>query len=206
MTNVFEEITAISSAIIGASLVTLIVFLGIAAARARTAADRLGEKAQQAFDDLKPVLDDLRPLLYDLRPLVEQGKAISEDVAGIAKSIRGNVEAVSDTVTAANEKVRDALAATEERLAEFDALLDVVQGEAENLFVSTASAVRGVRGGAASLGRRRGTDLASAEAEGSAAKRDAQDEEVGDDRIDEGSAAESPAPRIRSRARRPRAS
>src|SRR5215813_6594199 len=155
MPNIFEEITAISSAIIGASLVALIVFLVVAAARARTAGKRFEEKLQQAVDDLKPLLDDLRPLLYDLRPLVERGKAISEDVASIANTIRENVDSVGDTVTAANERVRAALVATEERLAEFDALVSVVQEEAEDIFVSTAAAVRGVRGGAASLRQRR---------------------------------------------------
>ena len=55
MPNIFEEITAISSAIIGASLVALIVFLLVAAARARTAGKRFEEKLQQAVDDLKPL-------------------------------------------------------------------------------------------------------------------------------------------------------
>ncbi|HEV8449100.1 MAG TPA: hypothetical protein VGQ44_19870 [Gemmatimonadaceae bacterium] len=206
MPNVFEEITAISSAIIGASLVTLIVLLIIGAARARTAGKRFEEKLQQAVDDLKPLLDDLRPLLYDLRPLVERGKAISEDVASIARTVRENVDQVGDTVTAANDRVRAALEATEERLAEFDALISVVQGEAEDIFVSTAAAVRGVRGGAASLRRRRGTNLASVEAEDDAANDESSDKEEGDDGIDERPEKESPAPRLRPRAPRPRAS
>jgi hypothetical protein len=193
MNPIFEEITAISTAVIGVSLVVLIVMLVVGAVRTRKAGTRLEQMVQRTLDDL--------------RPLIERGKAISDDVSAMTKSIRGDVAAVSDTVTAANEKVRAALVATEERLAELDAFLNVVQTEAEDLFVSTASAVRGVRGGAASLRRHRGTDLASAEAEGDAVDSDAQDEEVGDDdQIDRGSAAESPAPRIRSRARRPRAS
>jgi len=198
MTNVFEQITAISTAIIGVSLVTLIVLLIIGAVRTRAAGKRFEQLLQRTFDDLKPV--------------IERSKAISQDLSAVTTSIRGDVAAVSETVASANEKVRAALTATEERVAEFNALLDVIQDEAEDLFVSTAAAVRGVRGGAASLGRRRGTDLASERPEGdSAARREAkdedEDEEEDDDRqIDRGPAAESPTPRIRSGARRPRAS
>ena len=46
---------------------------------------------------------------------------------------------------------------------EFNALLAVVQEEAEDLFVSTASTVRGVRRGAAAFRDRGGMDLASDE-------------------------------------------
>jgi uncharacterized protein YoxC len=208
-TSIFEEITAISSAIIGASLVALIVFLLVAAARARTAGKRFEDKLQQAVDDLKPLLGDLKPLIYDLRPLIERGKVISEDVAAMTRSIRGNVTAVSETVMAVNEQALTALAAAEERLAEFDALISVVQSEAEDIFVSTASAVRGVRGGAASLGRRRGTNLASVEADDAASGGEAHDEKEADgDAIDQRRAEEAaePAPRIRPRAPRPRAS
>ncbi len=195
MTDIFQQITAISTAVIGVSLVVLIVLIVVAAARARSAGKRLEQVLQRTLDDL--------------RPLIERSKVISEDVSAMTHSIRGDVAAVSETVTAANERVRAALAATEERLAEFDALLSVVQNEAEDIFISTAAAVRGVGRGAASLGRRRGTNLASVEAEDAAAGGDAQDEEEGHrDAIDEGRDEEvqEPAPRIRPRAPRPRAS
>jgi uncharacterized protein YoxC len=192
MTNVFEEITAISTAIIGVALVGLIVLLLMVVGRARAAGKRLEQLIQRTMDDLQPV--------------IARGKEISANLSAVTNSIRGDVEAVSDTVASANESVRAALAATEERLGEFNALLNVVQDEAENLFVSTAAAVRGVRGGAASLSRRRGTDLASVEHEGDAAHGDADEEETEDDQVDEGPATESPAPRIRPRPRHPRAS
>lgn len=207
MPNVFEEITAISTAVIGVSLVVLIVMLLVASFRARHAGKRLEQLVQRAFDDFKPVVQRVQTTLDDLKPVIERGKEISRDVSAMTNSIRGDVAAVSETVSSANDKVRAALEATEERLAEFNALLDVVQNEAEDLFVSTAAAVRGVGLGAASLGRRRGTDLASKDEDG-VADRDAADEEKrdADQDDDDESAAESPAPRVRSRARRPRAS
>ncbi len=39
----------------------------------------------------------------------------------------------------------------EERIDEFNALMEVVQGEAESTFLDTASAVRGVKAGARRL-------------------------------------------------------
>jgi uncharacterized protein YoxC len=195
MTDIFQQITAISTAIIGVSLVVLIVLIVVAVARTRAAGKRLEQMFQRTLDDL--------------RPLIDRSKAISEDVSAMTHSIRGDVAAVSETVTAANERVRAALTATEERLAEFDALLSVVQSEAEDIFISTAAAVRGVGRGAASLGRRRGTNLASVEAEDAAAGGEIHDEEEGDgDAIDARPSEEvpEPAPRIRPRAPRPRAS
>jgi len=40
----------------------------------------------------------------------------------------------------------------EERIEEFNALMEVVQTEAEDLFLDTASTMRGVRAGARSIG------------------------------------------------------
>lgn len=186
-TNVFEEITAVSTAIIMLALVALIVLLIVAAVRTRKAGQSFERALQRVYDDLQPV--------------IARSKTISADFFSMTTSIRENVTAVTETVEAANEKVRDALAATETRLAEFNALLDVVQNEAQDLFVSTAAAVRGVGRGAAAMTRRRGTDLASDEAEDALA-----DDDQGDDHNDRGPDAEGPAPRIRPRARRPRAS
>jgi hypothetical protein len=41
----------------------------------------------------------------------------------------------------------------EQRIEEFNALMEVIQGEAESAFIKTAAAVRGVREGAQKLSR-----------------------------------------------------
>jgi hypothetical protein len=69
----------------------------------------------------------------------------------ITTSVRADVQQVNATVAAANQRLQQAVAMTEQRLNEFNALLEVVQQEAESMFVATASTVRGVRTGAASL-------------------------------------------------------
>lgn len=188
MNDVFQEITAISTAIIMVALVVLIILLITAAARMRAAGKRFESALERLYEDLQPV--------------IARSKAISDDVANVTTTIRENVDAVTGTVESANEKVRAALDATEVRIAEFNALLDVVQGEAEDLFVTTAATVRGVGRGAAAITRRGGTNLASKEDEDAFAG--AEEDENGDDHSDRGS--DGPAPRIRHRAGPPRAS
>jgi hypothetical protein len=61
------------------------------------------------------------------------------------------VQQINATIAAANERLQQAVMVTERRLGDFNALLQVVQEEAEQMFVSTASAVRGVRTSASAL-------------------------------------------------------
>jgi len=62
------------------------------------------------------------------------------------------VQQVNATIASANRRLNQAVALTENRMNEFNALLHVVQQEAEQAFVSTAAAVVGVRTGAATFG------------------------------------------------------
>lgn len=148
----------------------------------------------------------------DLTPLWRQLTAVAEDIHTITRSVRSEIERVNETIGAANDRVHQAVALTERRLEEFNALLAVVQDEAEHLFVSAASTVRGVRRGAAVLGDHGGMDLASDELDAAdAIDADADDletqpasEEEGDghDSSSESAAEALPAaPRIRSRTR-----
>jgi hypothetical protein len=95
------------------------------------------------------------------------------------------------------------------RVNEFTALLSIVQQEAEGVFVSTASTVRGVRRGAAAFQDRGGMDLASDELD---VTEPADDLDFEEDTDGYDSRTESPAdagglpaaPRVRPRPRGPR--
>ena len=102
---------------------------------------------------IKRIRGDFDPAIRNLTAASEQAKAISG-------TLRKNVDELSGTVSQTNDKVRRATEAAEERLAELNALLGVVQREAEDMFVRTASAVRGVQVGAGALraARRRGDE------------------------------------------------
>jgi uncharacterized protein YoxC len=147
----------------------------------------------------------------DLAPLIRHATSIADNVNFVTTAIRSDIQRVTDTIDIANDRVQHALLTAEQRLNEFNALLEVVQGEAEGAFVSAASTVRGVRRGAASFGVRGGTDLASDELDGADLADDSelddddleiQEEDDGDDRNSESTAQALPAaPRLRPRTR-----
>src|SRR5690348_5215865 len=87
----------------------------------------------------------------DVQPILRHATSVADNIDHITSSIRDEVEQVNATITSANERLRDAVHVTERRLSDFNALLKVVQDEAEQMFVSTASAVRGVRTSASAL-------------------------------------------------------
>jgi uncharacterized protein YoxC len=97
-------------------------------------------------------ISDLLDRVYgDVNPLMRHASAIADNVNYITTSVRTDVQQVNATIAAANQRLQQAVALTEERLNDFNALLAVVQQEAETMFVATASTVRGVRTGAAAL-------------------------------------------------------
>jgi uncharacterized protein YoxC len=88
----------------------------------------------------------------DVMPLMHHAHNIADNLDYITTSIRTDVQHVNATIASANRRLQQAVDLTENRLTEFNALLHVVQQEAEQAFVSTAAAVRGVRTGAATFG------------------------------------------------------
>jgi hypothetical protein len=75
----------------------------------------------------------------------------------ISTSIRADVQQVNQTVTAVNRRLLEAVKKAEDRMDEFNALLEVAQEEAESAFISTASTLRGISSGAAALAGRKGS-------------------------------------------------
>ena len=134
----FETFTATASAIMSITLVVLTVFLAPAA-----------WDFYKTFQKTKKLLDKIEG---DVQPLIRNTGIVFENLNHITGTIRNNVNAVSATITLANERLTDAMASTEKRINEFNALLHVAQEEAEEAFVSTAAVVHGVKTGAAALG------------------------------------------------------
>jgi ABC-type transporter Mla subunit MlaD len=172
--------------------VAIVAMLVAAAMRMRAAAHKATESLHKVYTDLGPI--------------IKTAGSIAENVNAMTESIRKDVDRVSTTVTAANDQVRQTIAMTEKRINELNALLSVVQAEAENLFVSTASTVRGVQTGAAAFSRRGGMDFASDELDGVGADPAEEIEILEEDDGDDGSSEPTPpalpaAPRVRPRAR-----
>ena len=76
---------------------------------------------------------------------------IADNVDAITRSVRGDVQRLTGSVRALSDRLAQASEHMEARIDEFNALLQVVQSEAEEVFLDTASAVRGVRAGARAL-------------------------------------------------------
>jgi len=106
---------------------------------------------------LRKSVQELTTLLHssygDLSAAAHAVRNVSEDVRVLTQSVKTDVAAVSDTVRYVNKGVRRAVRRARHRLERLDALVEVAQEEAEDLVMSTSSAVRGVRAGAAALRR-----------------------------------------------------
>jgi uncharacterized protein YoxC len=193
--GIVEQIMTICTMVLTVSLTVLAIFAVPAAWRFR-----------HAYKKVDRLLDRIQG---DITPIMRHASTISDNVNYITTSIRADVQLVNATIASANDRLQQAVDITEQRLNEFNALLEVVQQEAEQAFISTASAVRGVRSGAAVF-RDRGPDFASEET-GPAELADALESQIesleADDGYDGDSHAESPAaafsaaPRVRPRAR-----
>lgn len=134
----FETVTGIASSVMTLTLLGLTIFLAPAA-----------WSFWRTFRKVRGLLDRV---YADVTPLTRHAHNVADNLDYITTSIRGDVQQVNATIASANRRLNQAVALTETRLNEFNALLQVVQQEAEQAFVSTASAVRGVRTGAATFG------------------------------------------------------
>ncbi len=133
----FQKTTAIASGLMTIAILVLTVALVPAAWNFRKSYSKISDLLDRVYGDVNP--------------LMRQASSIADNVNYITTSIRTDVQQVHATIAAANQRLQQAVALTEQRLNEFNALLEVVQQEAEQVFVATASTVRGVRSGAASL-------------------------------------------------------
>jgi len=129
----FEKVTSAASAIMTITIIVLSAALIPAAWNFRKS--------------YKKVSDMLDKIYGDVNPLMRHASAIADNVDYISTAIRVDVQQVSQTVAAVNQRLQQAVAAAEDRINQLNALLEVVQEEAESVFVTTASTVRGVRTG-----------------------------------------------------------
>jgi len=92
-----------------------------------------------------------REMNRQVGPLLERGKVVAANLEYISAQVRTDVERLNGSVKALSDRLHHAAERMEERVEDFNALMEVVQGEAEGMFLDTASTVRGVRVGARSL-------------------------------------------------------
>lgn len=127
----------------------------------------------------------IRRMRTDFDPAIRGANAVAENAKAMSDRLRGNVEELSATVSEANQKVRRATEAAEVRIGELNALVGVVQREAEDAFVRAGSAVRGVQVGTEALRRLRRRHEEDAEPD---------DDELDDETMDDEDEVPEPRP------------
>ena len=133
----FEKTTAIASGLMTVAILVLTVALVPAAWNFRKSYAKISDLLDRIYGDVNPIM--------------RQASSIADNVNYVTTSVRTDVQQINATIAAANLRLQQAVALTEQRLNDFNALLAVAQQEAESMFVATASTVRGVRTGAAAL-------------------------------------------------------
>ena len=91
----------------------------------------------------------------NLGPVSDRARSISDDIQFITQSLRTDTERLNGSVQALAARLHQVSDRMEERIEEFNALMEMVQSEAEDIFLDTAATVRGVREGARTLSRGR---------------------------------------------------
>jgi uncharacterized protein YoxC len=133
----FNTVSGIASILISIALLALCVGLIPAAWNFRKSYKKTNELLDRIYGDVNPIM--------------RHASTIGDNLNYVTTSIRVDVQQVNQTIALANERLQHAMRETERRLNEFNALLEVVRDEASDVFVSTASTLRGVREGAATF-------------------------------------------------------
>ena len=182
----FETVTGIASAVLTLTILGLAIVMAPAA-----------WSFWRTFRKVRTLLDRV---YADVNPITRHASNVADNLDYITTSIRHDVQQVNATIASANRRLQEAVELTEQRMNEFNALLQVAQQEAEQAFVSTAAAVHGVRTGAATF-----TGLAGAELDDDGTGDDDDGDDNESDTIAElrDGRGEAPArPRVRSRRKR----
>jgi uncharacterized protein YoxC len=131
--GLFTKITTYASGLASIALLVLTVALVPAAWNFRKSYAKISDMMDRIYGDINPIM--------------RHASTIADNVNYITTAVRVDVQKVSQTVAAANQRLMSSVELAEDRIKDLNALLAVVQEEAESAFISTASTVRGVRTG-----------------------------------------------------------
>lgn len=134
-----DILTSISSIVIAVALVAIAIPLIPAAWNSR--------KTYRRVDRIVTRVE------RDLDPLLSRAEGIVDNVSYVTGSIRSEVESFRGTIQESQRRLDHAARAAEQRISDFNAFLEIVQEEAEDLFIDTASTIHGVRAGSDALRR-----------------------------------------------------
>lgn len=128
-----DLMTSISSIVIALVLIVIAVSLVPAAWNSRKVYRRINKAIEDINDRSSP--------------LFEHARNVVNNLDYVSTAVRADVERLQSTVADAQTRLLRATDLAEQRVNQFNALLEVVQDEAEDLFIDTASTIRGVKAG-----------------------------------------------------------
>lgn len=131
--SIFDKVTSYASGLASVALLILAIALVPAAWNFR-----------KSYSKISNMLDRI---YGDINPLMRHASTVADNMNYITTSVRVDIQQVSQTIALANQKLIESVEAAEDRVKDLNALLAVVQEEAERGFVATASTLRGVRTG-----------------------------------------------------------
>ena len=140
-----EALAAVAQIVLALALLLVGIGLLFAALKVKALMKKLEEQGQK--------------LRVDLAPAIHNVTTVTENASQVSKAVRKDVDRLSASVTAATEKLKGAAEMAEQRVGEFNALIGVVQEEAEQLFIGGAATLRGVRAGSETFRRFRTGEL-----------------------------------------------
>jgi len=129
----FDVVSGIASIVIAVALMALAVGLLPAAFSFRKSYKKVNELLDRIYGDVNPIM--------------RHASSVADNVNYVTTALRQDVARLQGTVAAANAQLEQATRITQRRVNDFNALLEVVQNEAESTFIATAATVRGLRGG-----------------------------------------------------------
>ena len=101
---------------------------------------------RQTREPVRHVAKAVSDLQTRLQPVLRNVERVSEDANYLVSTLRADADEVSQTMRRVSDSTGRMLDLVEERVAEVTALLAVVQEEAEETFLASASLLRGLRG------------------------------------------------------------
>ncbi len=123
--GLFQKITAYTSGIASIALMVLTIALVPAAWNFRKSYAKISDMMDRIYGDINPIM--------------RHASTIADNVNYITTAVRVDVQKLSQTVASANQRLMSSIDLAEERIKDLNALLSVVQEEAESAFISTAS-------------------------------------------------------------------
>lgn len=124
------------------------IFIAVALIAVAIALIAAALQSRRVFGKVQVLMQRLHT---DLGMIIQHATEVSGTVAYMSTAVRTDVDRIRASIESAQERVTAAADIAEHRIRRFDALLEMVQTEAEELFIETASTLRGVHAGARSL-------------------------------------------------------